>query len=358
MKKFIWAALIVNFLLLISCGNDDSDNGTIEEDAFIRGADMSFLPEIEQEGFVYKNSAGQPEDALATLKNAGVNTIRIRLWKNPSTAHSGMAEVKVLAARVKALGMKVWLTVHYSDSWADPAQQVTPAEWNGLGLQQLKTAATAYTSEILSQIDPDIIQIGNETNTGFMYPLGDLLTNEAGYLELVNAISATIRAEAPDTKIMIHYAGIGDSADWFFNKVANVDYDYIGLSYYPIWHGIDLTDVQEKMQQLGLAHNKKVIIAETSYPFTLGYNDFTNNTVGSQDQIIPSYPPSADGQKSYLTAIRNIAENGGIGFCYWGGEWVAFRGPQAANGSAGENLALWDFNGKPLPALEAFYKNE
>ncbi len=357
MKKLIWTVLTACLLLLmISCGSDDHNDAPIGEDTFIRGADMSFLPEIEQEGFVYRNSAGQPEDALVTLKNAGVNTIRIRLWKNPATPHSGMEEVKALAARVKALGMKVWLTVHYSDSWADPAQQVTPAEWSGLDLQQLKAVASAYTSQILSEIDPDIIQIGNETNTGFMYPLGNLTSNEAGYLELVNAISATIRSQSPDTKIMIHYAGIGDSADWFFNKVANVDYDYIGLSYYPLWHGKNLADVQAKMQQLGRTHNKKVVIAETSYPFTLGWNDLTGNSVGSQDQIIPAYPPTPDGQKNYLMAIRNVAKSGGIGFCYWGGEWTAFRGAQATNGSGGENLALWGFDGKALPVIGAFYK--
>ncbi|AWH86905.1 arabinogalactan endo-1,4-beta-galactosidase [Flavobacterium album] len=342
---------------MISCGSDDSkSSGPVVEDNFIRGADMSFLPEIEQSGYVYKNGTGQPEDALLTLKKAGVNTIRIRLWKNPSTPHSGMAEVKALAQRVKARGMKVWLTVHFSDTWADPSQQAVPAEWAGLNLQQLTDQAMLYTANVLAEIHPDIFQIGNETNTGFMYPLGNLVENEAGYLQLVNGISATIRQNAPDTKIMIHYAGIADSADWFFNKITDVDYDYIGLSYYPVWHGKSLANVQTKMHQLGQAHNKKVVIAETSYPFTLGWNDLTNNTIGTQDQIIPSYPATPDGQKSYMLDIRNIAKNAGMGFCYWGTEWVAFRGAEATNGSAGENLALWDFEGKALPAMDTFYK--
>lgn len=364
MKKFIWTLLFGSLLsLAVSCGSDDStgnddDGPVVVEDDFIRGADMSFLPEIEAEGYVFKNAAGQPEDALVTLKNAGVNAIRIRLWKNPSNAHSAMAEVKTLASRVKALGMKVWLTVHFSDTWADPAQQATPAEWAALNLQQLTDQATLYTANILSEINPDIFQIGNETNTGFMYPLGDITSNEAGYLQLVNSISATIRQNAPNTKIMIHYAGIGDSADWFFNKIADVDYDYIGLSYYSLWHGKNLANVQIKMQQLGAAHDKKVIIAETSYPFTLGWNDWTNNSVGLQDQLIPAYPASPEGQKSFMLALRSNVKNSGtgIGICYWGTEWVAFRGDQATNGSAGENLALWDFDGKALPAMDAFYK--
>lgn len=358
--KQIWTILFGSLLsLVISCGSDDSksNNGpVVVEDALIRGADMSSLPEIEAEGYVFKNAAGQPEDALITLKNAGVNTIRIRVWKNPVNGHSGLEEVKALAERVKALDMKVWLTVHYSDTWADPGAQVTPAEWAGLNLQQLTDQAMLYTANILAEIDPDIFQIGNETNTGFMYPLGDITSNEAGYLQLVNGISATIRQNAPDTKIMIHYAGIANSADWFFNKIADVDYDYIGLSYYPMWHGKSISNLQIKMQHLGNAHNKKVVIAETAYPFTHLWNDYTNNTVGSDDQIIPAYPASPEGQKSYMMAIRSVGKNGGIGFCYWGTEWVAFRGSTATNGSSSENQALWDFDGKALPAMEAFYK--
>lgn len=363
MKKFICTLLIGSFLsIMVSCGSDDSkgnsDGGPVVEDNFIRGADMSFLPEIEGTGYAFKNNAGQAEDALVTLKNAGVNTIRIRLWKNPSGQHSGMAEVKALAARVKAAGMKVWLTVHYSDTWADPGAQATPAEWTGLNLQQLTDQAMLYTANILAEINPDIFQIGNETNTGFMYPLGNLTDNEAGYLQLVNGISAVIRQNAPNTKIMIHYAGIADSADWFFNKIADVDYDYIGLSYYPVWHGKSLANVQAKMTQLGQVHNKKVIIAETSYPFTLGWNDWTNNSVGAQDQIIPAYPATPEGQKNYMTALRGVVKNSGtgIGFCYWGTEWVAFRGAEATNGSAAENQALWDFDGKALPAMDVFHK--
>jgi arabinogalactan endo-1,4-beta-galactosidase len=362
MKK-LWILLFGSLLFItISCGNDDSgkndDGPIVEEGSFICAVDMSFVPEIEQAGYSYKNSAGQPEDPLTTLKNAGVNTIRIRLWKNPANGHSGMAEVKTFAQRVKAAGLKVWLTVHYSDTWADPGEQETPAEWAGLNLQQLTDQATLYTANILAEIDPDIIQIGNETNTGFMYPLGNLSTNEAGYLQLVNTISATIRQNAPDTKIMIHYAGIAGSADWFFNKIADVDYDYIGLSYYPIWHGKSLADLQIKMTQLGQAHNKKVVVAETSYPFTLGWNDWTNNVVGQADQIIPAYPASPEGQKAFVNAIRSVVKNSGtgIGFCYWGAEWTAFRGSEAPNGSTWENQALWDFDGKALPAMEAFYK--
>jgi arabinogalactan endo-1,4-beta-galactosidase len=356
MKKIV--LLLIGILIFMSCSDDnrDGDSAIVADDTFIRAADMSFLPEIEADGKVLYN-AGQPEDALLTLKNAGVNTIRIRLWKNPATVHSGFAEVKAFAQRVRQAGMKVWLTVHYSDIWADPSAQAVPAEWQNLSLVDLTNAAKDYTHNILSEIKPDIIQIGNETNAGFMYPLGNLTTNEAGYLQLLSGISSTIRQDAPNTKIMLHHAGL-TGAEWFFNKTANIDYDYIGLSYYPVWHGKDLNALKSTMNTLSAAHNKEVIIAETSYPFTLGYNDFTNNIIGSEDQLIPAYPATPQGQKAFLLALRNVVQTSskGIGFCYWGGEWIAFKGNEATNGSSYENQALWNFTSNALPALDAFKK--
>ena len=158
---------------------------------------------------------------------------------------------------------------------------------------------------------------------------------------------------------MIHYAGIGSGATWFFNKMSSINYDYIGLSYYPVWHGKNLSDLNTTITTLGQTHNKKVIIAETAYPFTLNWNDWTNNIVGQNDQLIPTYPASNDGQKNFILAIKNLVKQNskGLGFCYWGAEWIAFRGPTATNGSSWENQALWDFNNNALPVMDAFSQN-
>src|SRR6478609_2797923 len=119
MKHVIKIAFLVVGLQLFSCSSNEPEptpaptptNPT--PDNFIRAADMSYLPLIESEGTIYKKN-GIAENAITTLKNAGCNTIRIRIWKNPSDTHSSLAEVKALAQRVKQVGMKVWLTVHYS----------------------------------------------------------------------------------------------------------------------------------------------------------------------------------------------------------------------------------------------------
>lgn len=364
MKKHILVFGVFALLgMFFSCSaNDTNETPIVEppvaEDTFIRAADISFLPEIESSGTILYNNT-KAEDMLTTLKTAGCNAVRIRLWKNPSNGHSGMTEVKALAARVKKAGMKVWLTVHYSDTWADPAVQTIPAEWKNLSFTDLKTAVATYTSTIITEINPDIIQIGNEINSGLLWPQGHLINQEVQCLSLLSAASATIRTKAPNTKIMIHYAGVKASdTNWFFNKIKSVDYDYIGLSYYPIWHGKDLEVVKTTINTLGKTYNKKVIIAETAYPFTLGYNDWTNNIVGLDTQLVSGYPATPDGQKSFVMAIKTVVKESeyGLGFAYWGGEWISFKGNQALNGSTFENQAFYDFNNKALPVLQVFNK--
>jgi arabinogalactan endo-1,4-beta-galactosidase len=364
MKSVIKFVYFIFALFVLSCSSNASDvtpapiPNIPTSDDFIRAADMSYLPLIESEGTIFKKN-GVAENALTTLKNAGCNTIRIRIWKNPSDNHSGLAEVKTLALRVKQAGMKVWLTVHYSDTWADPGNQTPPSDWTSLSFANLKTAVSTYTTLLMTEIQPDIIQIGNEINSGFIWPQGHLINNESQCLQLISAASTAIRNQSATTKIMIHYAGIGSGATWFFNKMSSINYDYIGLSYYPVWHGKILSDVNATITSLGETHNKKVIIAETAYPFTLGYNDYTNNILGLADQLVPTYPATNQGQKEFLLAIKNLVKQNsrGLGFCYWGAEWLAFRGPTATNGSSWENQALWDFNNNALPVMDAFSQN-
>ncbi|CAM2773035.1 arabinogalactan endo-1,4-beta-galactosidase [Flavobacterium succinicans] len=361
-KTFLTIVILLSVLLQTACSSDSekSDGGTVTPPVvtsdFIKAADISFLPEIEAAGVVFTNN-GKTEDMLTTLKSAGCNTIRIRLWKDPANGHSGLTEVKALAQRVKKAGLKVWLTVHYSDDWADPAVQTTPAAWKNLSFTDLKAAVASYTTTILTEINPDIIQIGNEINTGLLWPQGHLINKEAQCIDLLKTASATIRSKAPNTKIMIHYAGVSATdTNWFFTKVKSVDYDYIGLSYYPIWHGKDLATIKTTIDALGKNFSKKVLIAETAYPFTLGFNDWTNNIVGLDSQLVSGYPATAEGQKNFVLAIKDLVKSStyGQGFAYWGGEWVSFKGDKATNGSTFENQAFYDFSNKALPVLQAF----
>lgn len=350
--------LILLFGLFSSCkddsGKDQNPNPVDKE--LIKGVDISFLPEIEAAGVKFYDASDVEKDMLDILKESGVNTIRLRLWHTPATEHASFDEVKTFSERIKAKGLKVWLSVHYSDTWADPAHQVKPAAWADATFAELQDNVYQYTKKIMDEIDPNIIQIGNEINGGFLLPSGST-SNIPNFIALLKKGVAAVRETSADTKIMIHVAGF-DVAAWFYQQLENntVDYDLIGLSYYPIWHGKDLTTVKTMINTLGAAHNKEVVIAETAYPFTLQWEDWTNNVVGEDGQLIAGYAATFEGQKKFLLKLREIVTDApkGAGFCYWGAEWVSFKGDEATNGSSWENQALFNFDNTAVPALEAF----
>lgn len=167
-----------------SCSSSDEQAVSPNQKVLIKAVDVSYISLIESERTVYKfNSVAQ--DPLETLKNSGCNSVRIRLWKNPTVNQSTFTEVKTLAIRAKQLGFKIWLSVHYSDTWANLANQIIPTEWQSLSFLDLKTAAVNYTSTILTEIQPDIIQIGNEINSGLLWTQGHLINNESQSLEWI-----------------------------------------------------------------------------------------------------------------------------------------------------------------------------
>ncbi|MDZ4681717.1 MAG: glycosyl hydrolase 53 family protein [Saprospiraceae bacterium] len=341
--------------LAFSCSDDDDCcDQPVPDPLEVRGVDASFLPAVRTSGVAVLNAAGQAEDMLTTLQKAGVNTIRIRLWNNPASPTSSFAQVKALAAEVKNKGMKVWLCLHYSDTWADPGYQAKPTAWTGIGYEVLQDSVYQFTKKAAAEILPHYIQIGNEINGGLLWPEGNL-SNISQMKTLINKGIQAVRDHSPATQIMIHYAG-HQEAMWFFNQIGAMDYDIIALSYYPFWHGKNFFQLEHNMTQLANTFNKKVLIAETAYPFTLNWNDQTNNVIGLANQIHPEYPASAEGQRNFLLKLREVVESSseGIGFCYWGAEWVAFKGNTATDGSSWENMALWDFNLRALPVMDAF----
>jgi arabinogalactan endo-1,4-beta-galactosidase len=339
---------------MMGCEGKSPGPEPLPEKFILKAADLSFLPEIEDAGIVFYNRGDQAEDMLTTLKYSGMNTVRIRLWKDPVNGRSGFAEVKSFAEKVRAKGLKVYLTVHYSDTWADPGSQTVPEAWKNLGYNVLKDSLYNYTAQIVRAIKPDYIQIGNEINNGLLWPQGKSIYL-SNFLGLLNAGSKAVRENDPACKIMVHYAGV-NKAEAFFSSLDTLDYDIIGLSYYPIWHGKSLSLLETTLDSLGRKFNRQVFVAETSYPFSFGWNDWTNNIIGDESQIIDGYPATPEGQKAFTNEIKRIstATERSVGFAYWGGEWVAFKGPQASNGSSWENQAFYDFELKALPVIEVF----
>ena len=356
MKNLLFLLMFIS--LFISC-QDDTVNEISENQhtsSIISGVDISDYPKVSSYNPTFYDENNNEIGFINSLIQNGVNTIRLRLWVNPVDESSSLDEVKEFSNELKSLGFKIWVTPHFSDTWAHPGQQQTPSDWSSLSFEELKNQVYTYTSQIMSEINPDYIQIGNEINTGILFPHGRIADNQDQFVELVNEGVNAVRNSSTNAKIILHCAGF-ESSNWFFNIVNQVDYDIIGISYYPWWHGKSLDDLQNQLSSLSINFEKEILIAETSYPFTLGWNDWTNNNVGLEEHLIlPDYPASPQGQKDFIRDIKNLVfeVNNGIGFCYWGAERIAWDGETSTNGSTWENQAVFDFENKELPVLQEF----
>lgn len=370
MKKHFYLILI--FLLLISCDSSENDRQSEPEPIdFYKGMDLSFLPEIESDGVVFKDENSQDiVDNYAYLKSRGVNLVRIRLWINNTSGLYNLNFVKDQALKAKAQGMDFLLDFHYSDTWADPGSQDIPNVWATLNITSLTESIKSYSQNVLQELVlqdtfPAIVQIGNETNNGMLWPLGQVYSSSGenwdNYIQLTKAAIEGVRQASPASQIMIHHAGI-ENADYFYEQLIsrNVNFDIAGLSYYPWWHNNDIDFIENQLQSFATGITQKVMIVETAYPFTLNWDDQTNNIVGLQNQLITSYPATPAGQRTYMLRIHNMVKslpgNKGIGYCYWAPDWVALsnNNNSSTNGSSWENLALFDFSHRVNTAIEIY----
>ncbi len=350
--------IILLIVIFTSCetGVINDPNTGIGNKELITAVDISRYPEISGSNPTFYDLKGNQNDFLTILKENGINTVRLRLWVHPDNEHSGFEEVKQFSETLKNMGFKIWITLHYSDTWAHPGQQQTPSQWSGIGLNNLKDSLYVYTKKVITDIKPHFVQIGNEINTGILHPYGDISTRYQNFISLLQEGISAVRESSDDCKIILHYAGT-ENADWFFRQLSTIDYDIIGLSYYPVWHGKSLNNLRTTIQHLSESNNKQIIIAETAYPFTLEWNDWTHNIVGSDEQLIlPEYPATSEGQRKFIKDLKISMQevDKGIGFCYWGAELIAWKGNQSTAASPWENQALFDFDNEALPVLREF----
>ncbi|MFD1952829.1 glycosyl hydrolase 53 family protein [Paenibacillus thailandensis] len=351
--------------------------GDAAED-FIKGADISTLQAIEDAGGKYYDN-GVEKDLLDILSDHGVNYIRLRLWNDPVDAggYNDKAHVVDMARRVKESGMKLLLDFHYSDFWADPGNQVKPAAWANLSFEQLKQAVYDYTAEAMEELKevnayPDMVQIGNEINPGMLLPDGSANNYDSLAALLTSGIRA-VRDTTPDghkIKVMIHLAEGGDNEQFrgFFDALTarNVDFDVIGMSYYPYWHG-SFQELKTNLNDMAARYGKEVVVAETSYGHTLADGDGWGNIFGQDEADEAGFPATVEGQKLEFTTVLNtvahVPGGKGIGAFYWEPAWIPV--PKDANGdyqagwkikegNAWDNQAMFDFGGHALPSLDAF----
>ncbi len=368
-------------------------------DDFIRGMDASSVLVEENSGVKYYNFDGEEQDVFQTLAEGGINYIRLRVWNDPfdengngyGGGNNDVATAVALGKRATAYGMKVCIDFHYSDFWADPKRQHAPKAWEGMDVTQKCDALYDFTKESLTEIldagvDVGMVQVGNEINNGMS---GE--TKLENVTQLLHAGCRGVREISEkyqkDISIAIHYTRITDKAQ-VDSLVANLeksemDYDMIGLSFYPFWDG-SMSNMQRVVELIQERYGKKVFIAETSYCYTSEDGDGSGNSLVGIDDLAEGYPATVQGQASMVRDVCAAAhEAGALGVFYWEGVWLPVGEATADNspvwekygsgwassyaadydpedaglyygGCSWDNQAMFDFEGYPLESLKVF----
>lgn len=252
------------------------------------GADISMLTAYETiseagHQVTYKDIDGTQSDVLSLLKKYGMNSMRVRLFVNPTMQKAVIQDidyVKKLGKRIKDAGLSFVLDFHYSDTWADPAAQSVPAEWGSLSVDEYTEKLYSYTKEVLEDfvregVVPDMIQTGNEISYGLMYSSSsglfvDYLSdkNWDKFAAMLKSAGKACREVCPSAKIILHIERVPQPLNCakFANymKQYEVDYDIFGLSYYPMYHG-NLAYLETALNKIEEATDKTIMIMETGY---------------------------------------------------------------------------------------------
>lgn len=346
MKNKPLQVLLHAFLMLVMHSGNAQETATF---TFSNGADVSWLPQMEASGYKFYDADGTAKDCLQLLKDRGINTIRLRVWVNPSTdiknGHCSPAETVVMAVRAQSLGMRIMIDFHYSDTWADPGHQAKPAAWATHTFAELQDDVYNHTYDVLNMlkiagVTPEWVQVGNEIPSGILFPDGSNSGNNFVKLtQLLNKGYEATKAINTAIKVIIHIdQGNNNSRSrWFYDgvKAQNLKYDVIGLSYYPYWLGSNphpdyttsIVDLGNNLKDMASRYGKEVMIVEIGGESTLPQN--------TKDMITAT-----------INAVKAVPNNKGLGVVYWE--------PQGARNWSGYQLSAWQTNGKPTIALDAF----
>ncbi len=368
-------------------------------DDFYRGMDASAVLALENSGVKYYNFDGEKQDVFMTLAQAGVNYIRLRVWNDPydengngyGGGNNDVATAIALGQRATKYGMKVCIDFHYSDFWADPKKQFVPKAWEGMDIEEKSDALYNFTLESLTQlldagVDVGMVQIGNEINNGMS---GE--TDVANVRKLLTAGSKAVREVAVNSGkeilVAVHYTNIDDmkKLDTLLTglQVKEIDYDIVGLSFYPYWHGT-MDDLKNAITHIRNTYGKKVYVAENAYCYTAEDGDGSANSVEGTDDLAEGYSASVQGQANEVRDVCAAAsEAGAEGVFYWEGTWIPVGPADADNsdlwekygsgwassyasgydpkdagqyygGCSWDNQAMFDFTGHPLASLNVF----
>lgn len=358
MKNILGKAMLLASALLFSvtgtsCSNDDNNvtpekEKTYDMTGFAKGADVSWITQMEANGMTFKNANGKTQECMSLLRDLGMNSIRLRVWVNPDGGWCGKNDVIAKAWRAQQLGMRLMIDFHYSDSWADPSQQTVPAAWKNYSFDEMKEAITNHTTDVLTalkekNIDVEWVQVGNETTDGMLWNdddgddalkvTGRASKNMANFAAYINAGYDAVKAVYPKAKVVVHLDKGNNLSQytWLFDglKQKGGKWDVIGMSLYPDW----ITDqTWEKVtenclsniQTLSAKYNCNVVISEVGMVW------------------------NSENAASFLTKVVDGCK--AISTC----EGVFYWEPESYGNWNGYNKGAFDNDGKPTSALDAF----
>lgn len=320
---------------------------------FVKGADVGWLPQMEADGFVFKDDDGNTEDCLQILKDHGIDSIRLRTWVNPSddptNGHCSADETVAEAVRAKSMGFKIMIDFHYSDSWADPGKQVIPEAWkdDANDLEKMKTHVYDYTKDVMTKlkdagVNPEWVQVGNEINPGMMLPIGNF-TNPSNLAQLINSGYDAVKEVSSTSKVIIHRANGYDNANFrkFFDALTDngAKYDVIGVSYYPEGDYTSSIDaLGNNLNDMASRYGKEVMVVEVGGDCSIDEINVHNMVVAVENKVLA------------------VPDGKGIGVFYWE--------PEGAKSWSGYSLSAWNgYNGmpndgRPTKVLDAFLPGE
>lgn len=358
-KNIRWGLILsLTFLLLLnfSCKEESPYTPPDTPVGFIKGADISLLQRIEDLQGVYKEN-GQAKDPLLIFDEHGFNCMRLRIFHTPNGVGPVVNDLPYtlpLAKRIKNAHLKFLLDFHYSDTWADPAHQTKPAAWEGLSFEDLVDSLFEYTRSVITALKnegalPDIVQIGNEITPGFLWPDGKLPDNWDNFIDLTKAGIKGVKAGKgsqgpPLIMIQIDKGGDKKATKWFLDKINSydVEYEVIGQSYYPWWHGT-LNELWDNINFMVREYEKDIILVEVAYHWK------SSRYIEKEGP----FPETPQGQKEFLEELNRLAlmspEFKVRGVFWWE---PAVDGNMRGIGSRG----FFDEDGKALPVIAVFDK--
>lgn len=349
---------------------------------FAKGADISWVTEMEHQGMKFYNASGVETECFRLMKDLGLNAVRLRVWVDPKEHGNwcNTADLVAKAKRAKEQGMDVMVDFHYSDWWADPAQQHKPAAWKGKNLADLKKAVAGHTADVLNAlktagVTPKWVQVGNEIRPGMLWDKDKALSgasydvrekdlkdapptatdkvvypmNWANLGAFVATGYDAVKSVFPDAVVIVHLDNGWDSDlfNWFFDELKKNGgkWDMIGMSLYPYWSrdakpayasaDAVIADCINTIKAVSAKYNCDVMVVETGMECADDKGKLANASV------------LAEGKRQLARILKECKENTGgrcKGVFYWEPECKPSQ----------YRLGAFTEEGRPTVIMEAF----